>query len=143
MVREGWCGWGGKVFVRVRIFLSPLLFQNKFICQTVNCQAVYEESFLPFQKWDLKRWPQWEKKHFLYWWIERRYRCMSPSCMLLRQFQFCLEIPYQLSFRAIIAKEGKILCGFKKICHHLFPVLMQYVTRLERKYVISLTMVLC
>lgn len=35
---------------------------------------------------------------------------MSPSCMLLRQFQFCLEIPYQLSFRAIIAKEGKILC---------------------------------
>lgn len=69
---------------------------------------------------------------------------MSPSCMLLRQFQFCLEIPYQLSFRAIIAKEGKILCCcFKKIFHHLFPVLMQYVTRLERKYVISLTMVLC
>ena len=54
MDREGWCGWGGKVFVHVRIFLSPLLFQNKFICQTVNCQAVYEESFLPFQKWDLK-----------------------------------------------------------------------------------------
>lgn len=66
MVREGWCSWGGKVFVRVRIFLSPLLFQNKFICQTVNCQAVYEESFLPFQKWDLKRWPQWEKKSYHY-----------------------------------------------------------------------------
>ena len=35
---------------------------------------------------------------------------VSPSCMLLRQFQFCVEIPYQLSFRAIIAKEGNILC---------------------------------
>ena len=42
---------------------------------------------------------------------------MSPSCMLLRQFQFCVEIPYQLSFRAIIAKEGK----FFVVVLYIFP----------------------
>lgn len=148
MVREGWCGWGGKVFVRVRIFLSPLLFQNKFICQTVNCQAVYEESFLPIQKWDLKRWPQWEKKSYHYallvlmdW----------KEIQVYESFLYVIEavpvLPWNtlpIEFQSNLAKEGKILCCcFKKICHHLFPVLMQYVTRLERKYVISLTMVLC
>ena len=158
MVREGWCGWGGKVFVLVRIFLSPLLFQNKFICQTVNCQAVYEESFLPFQKWDLKRWPQWEKKSYHYallvlmdW---KEIKVYESFLYVIEAVPVLRWNTLPIEFQSNYSQGRQILCccfiyfswEFTQqiqICHHLFPVLMQYATRLERKYVISLTMVLC
>ena len=151
-----WLRW--KSFCTCENFSKPTFFKTSLFARQLIVRQFMKNLFYlsknEIWKDDLNERKKVIIMHFFYWWIERRYRCMSPSCMLLRQFQFCLETPYQLSFRAIIPKEGNILCccfiyfswEFTQqiqICHHLFPVLMQYATRLERKYVISLTMVLC